>query len=136
MYLLHYAPDNASMAIRLVLDKTGLPYRTALVDRRTGAPSSAAYLAVGGVLAACVSCLLRRAVLYPKDPASWFRITNDPALGDHARRVDTRPSTQRLAPGRGSWNDGFQRPRLCQPARRIGNMPPLQPKHRPIKVAP
>ncbi len=33
MYTLHYAPDNASLVIRLVLDGAGIPYRTALVDR-------------------------------------------------------------------------------------------------------
>lgn len=33
MYVLHYAPDNASLIIRLVLDGAGIPYRTALVDR-------------------------------------------------------------------------------------------------------
>lgn len=33
MYTLHYAPDNASLIIRLVLDGAGIPYRTALVDR-------------------------------------------------------------------------------------------------------
>ena len=42
MYTLHYAPDNASLIIRLVLDGAGLPYRTALVDRwrRGGRPTS------------------------------------------------------------------------------------------------
>ncbi len=33
MYTLHYAPDNASLIIRLVLDGAGIPYRTALVNR-------------------------------------------------------------------------------------------------------
>ncbi|WP_135450331.1 MULTISPECIES: glutathione S-transferase family protein [Tabrizicola] len=33
MYTLHYAPDNASLIIRLVLDGAGLPYRTVLLDR-------------------------------------------------------------------------------------------------------
>ncbi|MCE8007937.1 glutathione S-transferase family protein [Aestuariivita sp.] len=32
-YVLHYAPDNASLIIRLALEEMGLPYRTALVDR-------------------------------------------------------------------------------------------------------
>lgn len=43
MYTLHYAPDNASLIIRLVLDGAGLPYRTALVDRSTRQQDSAAY---------------------------------------------------------------------------------------------
>ena len=40
---MHYAPDNASLIIRLVLEEAGLPYRTALVDRAKGAQSDAAY---------------------------------------------------------------------------------------------
>lgn len=45
-YLLHYAPDNASLIIRLALEEMDLPYRTVLVDRRTEAQRSAAYLAL------------------------------------------------------------------------------------------
>jgi glutathione S-transferase len=33
MYTLHFAPDNASLAVRLALEELGLPYRAALVDR-------------------------------------------------------------------------------------------------------
>jgi glutathione S-transferase len=43
MYTLHYAPDNASLIVRLVLDGAGIPYRTALVDRRNRQHESAAY---------------------------------------------------------------------------------------------
>lgn len=32
-YRLHYAPDNASLIVRLVLEELGLPYRAVLVDR-------------------------------------------------------------------------------------------------------
>jgi glutathione S-transferase len=46
MYTLHYAPDNASLIIRLVLDGAGVPYRTALVDRATRQQDSAAYRAL------------------------------------------------------------------------------------------
>lgn len=46
MYTLHYAPDNASLIIRLVLEEAGLPYRTALVDRSLRAQDSAAYRAI------------------------------------------------------------------------------------------
>ncbi len=46
MYTLHYAPDNASLIIRLVLEQAALPYRTALVDRSTNAQDSAAYRAI------------------------------------------------------------------------------------------
>lgn len=49
MYTLHYAPDNASLVIRLVLDGAGIPYRTALVDRRTRQQDSPAYRALNPV---------------------------------------------------------------------------------------
>ena len=45
-YRLHYAPDNASLVIRLALDEMGLPYETALVDRRNRAHESAPYRAL------------------------------------------------------------------------------------------
>ena len=45
-YVLHYAPDNASLIVRLVLEELGLPYRTRLVDRRATAQRSPAYLAL------------------------------------------------------------------------------------------
>ncbi|SHH83262.1 glutathione S-transferase family protein [Marivita hallyeonensis] len=45
-YILHYAPDNASLIVRLALEELGVPYRTALVDRRSKAQRSAAYLAL------------------------------------------------------------------------------------------
>ena len=43
MYVLHYAPDNASLIIRLALEEAGLPYRTALVDRATRAQDGPDY---------------------------------------------------------------------------------------------
>ncbi len=43
MYTLHYAPDNASLIIRLVLDGAGIPYHTALVNRVLRQHDSAAY---------------------------------------------------------------------------------------------
>jgi glutathione S-transferase len=46
MYVLHYAPDNASLAVRLALEELGLRYRTALVDRARQAQEGAAYRAV------------------------------------------------------------------------------------------
>ena len=42
-YVLHYAPDNASLVARLVLEELHLPYRTALVDRSVSAQRGAAY---------------------------------------------------------------------------------------------
>ena len=45
-YRLHYAPDNASLVIRLALEELGLPYETQLVDRRANAQLSPAYRAL------------------------------------------------------------------------------------------
>lgn len=42
-YVLHYAPDNASLIIRLALEEMGLPYRTVLVDRSRAGQHSTAY---------------------------------------------------------------------------------------------
>jgi glutathione S-transferase len=44
--VLHYAPDNASLIIRLALEEMGQPYETRLVDRQTAAQQSEAYLRV------------------------------------------------------------------------------------------
>ena len=43
MYVLHYAPDNASLIVRLALEELGLAYRCMLVDRARRAQDSAAY---------------------------------------------------------------------------------------------
>ena len=45
-YRLHYAPDNASLVIRLALETRGLAYDTVLVDRRGGELNSPAYRAL------------------------------------------------------------------------------------------
>ncbi len=45
-YILHYAPDNASLIVRLALLELGLPFQTRLVDRSTRAQDSAAYRAL------------------------------------------------------------------------------------------
>lgn len=42
--VLHYAPDNASLIIRLALEQLRLPYRTVLVDRARDAHKSPEYL--------------------------------------------------------------------------------------------
>ncbi|WP_299403117.1 glutathione S-transferase family protein [uncultured Roseobacter sp.] len=45
-YRLHYAPDNASLVIRLALEEIGAPYTTQLVDRRAQGQRTPAYLAL------------------------------------------------------------------------------------------
>ena len=45
-YILHYAPDNASLIIRLALEQLHLPYRDVLVDRARNQQQSAGYLAL------------------------------------------------------------------------------------------
>jgi glutathione S-transferase len=42
-YVLHFAPDNASLFIRLVLEELGVPFDTRLVDWRSNAQHSAHY---------------------------------------------------------------------------------------------
>lgn len=44
MLKLHYAPDNASLIVRLVLEELAEPYETVLVDRSKNAQRSADYL--------------------------------------------------------------------------------------------
>lgn len=43
-YRLHYAPDNASLVVRLALDELRQPYDTVLVDRATDAQKAPGYL--------------------------------------------------------------------------------------------
>lgn len=45
-YRLHYAPDNASLIVRLALEELGQSYATVLVDRRRNAQRSGEYLAL------------------------------------------------------------------------------------------
>lgn len=45
-YILHYAPDNASLVIRIALEEIGAPYETCLVDRAAKAQQSARYRAL------------------------------------------------------------------------------------------
>ena len=44
-YRLHYAPDNASPAIRLALGVAGVPFTPVLADRRAGRQKAPGYLA-------------------------------------------------------------------------------------------
>lgn len=46
MYRLHYAPDNASLVVRLLLESLGCAYETRLVDRAARAQDGAAYRAL------------------------------------------------------------------------------------------
>jgi glutathione S-transferase len=46
MYRLHFAPDNASLAVRLLLESLGCSYETSLVDRAARAQDGAAYRAI------------------------------------------------------------------------------------------
>jgi glutathione S-transferase len=45
-YILHYAPDNASLIVRLALESRSLPYRTQLVDRTVQGQRAPGYLAL------------------------------------------------------------------------------------------
>lgn len=45
-YRLHYAPDNASLCVRLALLRLGQPFEAALVDRRVRGQKAPAFLAM------------------------------------------------------------------------------------------
>ncbi len=44
MYVLHYFPDTASLAVRMVLAELNVPHQALLIDRAAGALSGDAYL--------------------------------------------------------------------------------------------
>jgi len=44
--VLHYAPDNASLCVRLLLEAMDMAYETALVDRRAQGHKTPAYIAL------------------------------------------------------------------------------------------
>ena len=46
MYVLHYFPDTASLAPRMVLAELGVQHRCALIDREAGVLASPAYRAL------------------------------------------------------------------------------------------
>lgn len=56
MYTLYYAPDNASLAVRMALEELGAPYETRLVDRAAREQDGAAYrrLNPAGLIPVCV----------------------------------------------------------------------------------
>ncbi|MCU0801559.1 MAG: glutathione S-transferase family protein [Rhodobacteraceae bacterium] len=49
MYTLHYAPDNASLVIRLVMEQARIPYTTTLINRAVREQDSPTYLALNPV---------------------------------------------------------------------------------------
>ena len=77
MLKLYYAPDNASLILRLALEEAALPYETVLVDRATRAQKAPEYLALNpvgviptlvtpqGALAETGACLLWLCDTYP-----------------------------------------------------------------------
>ncbi|MDE0851541.1 glutathione S-transferase N-terminal domain-containing protein, partial [Yoonia sp.] len=87
---LHYAPDNASLCVRLLLDEMGTPYRTELVDRSVRAQKSESYLKINpngliptletpnGPIFETAAILLW---LADHTPGTVFPATTDPARG-------------------------------------------------------
>ena len=53
---LHYAPDNASLIIRIILEELNLPYTAVLVDRTRDEQNSQSYLALNptGLIPTCI----------------------------------------------------------------------------------
>ncbi len=56
MYTLYFAPDNASLVVRIVLEEIGANYNTWLVDHRSNEQSSEAYrkLNPSGLIPVCI----------------------------------------------------------------------------------
>ncbi len=56
MISLYYAPDNASLIVRILLEEAGLPYEAILVDRRAQGQNSAEYLRLNpnGLIPVCI----------------------------------------------------------------------------------
>lgn len=56
MYTLYFAPDNASLVVRIVLEEIGAQYNTWLVDRRANEQKSAEYrkLNPNGLIPVCI----------------------------------------------------------------------------------
>jgi len=56
MITLYYAPDNASLIVRILLEELQIPYRTVLVDRSKQAQQSDAYLKLNpsGLIPVCI----------------------------------------------------------------------------------
>jgi glutathione S-transferase len=87
---LHYAPDNASLCVRLLLEEMGTPYRTELVNRSVRAQKSESYLKINpngliptletpnGPIFETAAILLW---LADQAPGTVFPTTNDPARG-------------------------------------------------------
>ncbi|WP_028913703.1 glutathione S-transferase family protein [Pseudorhodobacter ferrugineus] len=77
MYILHYAPDNASLILRLVMDDADIPFTTQLVNRATRQQDSAPYRALNptgliptlvtpaGPISETAACLLWLAEAHP-----------------------------------------------------------------------
>lgn len=77
MLTLYFAPDNASLVLRLALEEAGLPYETVLVDRAAKAQKKPEYLALNpagliptlitpqGPMAETGACLLWLCDTYP-----------------------------------------------------------------------
>jgi len=87
---LHYAPDNASLCVRLALEALDRPFETLLVDRRTNSQRTPEYLALNpngriptletpqGVMFETAAILLW---LADQEPGRLFPAPSDPARG-------------------------------------------------------
>lgn len=95
MLTLYYAPDNASLIVRLALEEAGIAYETVLVDRAARAHKAPDYLALNpcgviptlmtpqGPLAETAACLLWLNDSHPQAGLG-------PAVGDHRRAMFLR----------------------------------------------
>ncbi len=121
-YRLHYAPDNASLIVRLALQELGVPFTTLLVDRHLAlleaqAASGHAWLngAKISALDLYVAPLLRWCALYPPGETAWFDLQRHPALAALAARVEARDSARIAAMAEGLGHRPFTQPQLPNP---------------------
>lgn len=111
-YRLHYAPDNASLIIRLALDELCQPYETVLVDRAQKAQLSDSYRALNP--AGRIPTLET-----PQGPisetAAHFDISPYPTLTAMCARLETRESVARLQVAEGMSARPFTAPQPPNP---------------------
>ena len=121
MLRLHYAPDNASLCVRLALQELGMTYETVLVDRRLRAHKSDAFLAMNpnGLIpvletphgpmfetAAIIIWLAdRERALLPSAPAPHVRHAMDDVVGEYFTPHAPHPVLPRAIRGRGHRPD-------------------------------
>ena len=130
---LHFAPDNASLCIRLALEELHLPYQCVLVDRAVRAQKSAPYLTLNpnglipvletphGPLFETGAILLWLADTYGEQLPGFFPDLTDPGRGNALKWLfwlsNTLHTTERMLFYPGTYTDGGHAMEFAQTAR-------------------